>query len=161
MAASIQTPAKVLARIIDTTSPQRILCCGELAQMVAQTWVTQHPDAHCYELDPAQDMAQVAAYADSDLALISAGLQGLSHAQGEQFLGSLRNYGTQCIAVLVPDQADWSFVDFIALGFRRHARLEQEGMVLYSYNLESYNHERRWNNPRHWANPQMWGKAWW
>jgi hypothetical protein len=78
-------------------------------------------------------------------------------------LGQLRNYGTHQIAVVVDPEQGWDFKDFIGLGFRRQAELDDDGRTrtLYTYNIDNYNHKRAWNNPDNWANPEMWGKAWW
>ena len=64
--------------------------------------------------------------------------------------------------VVDPEQG-WDFKDFIGLGFRRQAELNDNGYnrTLYTYNIDNYNHKRAWNNPKNWANPEMWDKARW
>ncbi len=97
--------------------------------------------------------------------MITDTLEHLSHEQGELLLGQLRNYGTHQIAVISADDGRWAFTDFIGLGFQRQAVVTESGpssdRTLYTYNIDSYNHKRKWNNPDNWANPEMWGKAWW
>ncbi len=161
MASHIRGPAKVLARIIDSSRPHGILFAGELAASVVAHWARHHPEAPVRALNPAESIAGVEDLSRYDLALLSEELEHLDHAAGLQWLGSLRNYGVSGIAVMVRDDGAWAFGDFIRLGFRRHAQLANEGMTLYSYHLDSYNHKRAWNNPRHWANPELWGKHWW
>jgi len=65
--------------------------------------------------------------------------------------------------VVVEPGQGWEFRDFIGLGFRRQAVLDDKGtaLTLFTYNIDNYNHKRAWNNPRNWANPEMWGKARW
>lgn len=154
---------EVLARIIDTTQPATLVCCGAVAQEVAKRWQNHRSDARIWRLDTADPNAALPPTAVQDLALITDTLEHLPHGEGALLLGQLRNYGTHQIAVLVGDTPDWAFKDFIGLGFRRHAEIQGESgtLTLYTYNLDTYNHKRAWNNPDNWANPEMWGKAWW
>jgi len=157
------TPGETLARIIDTCSPAALLSCGTLATDVARVWQEHQPDTHLNTLDHNAPNTSLALDRVADLALITDTLEHLPHDEGALLLGRLRNYGTHQIAVLVAKAPEWTFTDFIGLGFRRHAELEsdQGTLTLYTYNLDTYNHKRAWNNPDNWANPEMWGKAWW
>ncbi len=154
---------EVLARIIDTTQPTTLVCCGPEAEAVAARWQQHRGEAQVTRLDAADPNAALPLAATQDLALITDTLEHLPHDEGALLLGQLRNYGTHQIAVLVSDAPDWAFTDFIGLGFRRHAEVTGESgtLTLYTYNLDTYNHKRAWNNPDNWANPEMWGKAWW
>lgn len=153
----------ILARIIDTTQPKTLLCCGSLAEDVAGIWHHHAPGTHLTTLDTSDPNAGLPLAEVQDLALISDTLEHLPHGEGALLLGQLRNYGTHQIAVLVGEAPGWAFTDFIGLGFRRHAEIDTAGgtLTLYTYNLDTYNHKRAWNNPDNWANPEMWGKAWW
>lgn len=153
----------ILARIVDTTQPETLLCCGDIARDVAATWQRHKAGARVQTLDTTDPNASMPLDAVQDLALISNTLEHLPHGEGVLFLGQLRNYGTHQIAVLVGEAPDWAFTDFIGLGFRRHTELAgiSGNLTLYTYNLDTYNHKRAWNNPDNWANPEMWGKAWW
>ena len=155
--------ARVLARIIDTSQPDRLLSCGDTATAVAMHWCQQRPETSLICLDPAAALAGDAGLARVDLALVSDVLEQFGHSDGEHLIGLLRNYGAQRIAVLAAAKSGWQFTDFIGLGFREHAQIEDDegSYTLYTYNLDTYNHEREWNNPKNWANPEMWGKAWW
>jgi len=153
----------ILARIIDTTQPETLVCCGPVAQEVAERWQQHRNSARVCALDTADPNAALPLDAVQDLALITDTLEHLPHDEGALLLGQLRNYGTHQIAVLVKDAPDWAFTDFIGLGFRRHAEVQDSSgtLTLYTYNLDTYNHKRAWNNPDNWANPEMWGKSWW
>ncbi len=155
--------SEILARILDTAQPGSLICCGTTAQTVARHWRDHHTGSHLTELDPADPNADLPPAQVMDLALVSDTLEHLPHAEAALLLGQLRNYGTRQIAVLVGPVPDWAFTDFIGLGFRRHATIQQNDteLTLYTYNLDTYNHKRAWNNPDNWANPEMWGKAWW
>ncbi|MBE0485793.1 DUF6231 family protein [Marinobacter sp.] len=162
MTTPTDTPAKVLARIIDISQPETLLCCGQTANTVAGVW-KQQAGRQLMTLDTTDPNAHMPPEKVADLALISETLEHLPFAEGVLLLGQLRNYGTGRIAALVPQMPDWRFTDFIGLGFQRHAELETETnpLTLYTYNLDTYNHKRAWNNPDNWANPHMWGKSWW
>ncbi len=158
--ANEQNALDVLAQIVDASAPASLLCCGARAERIARHWARLNPDVCLKTFEPEQAQTTIASLAAADLALVSDTLEHLDHASGSHVLGLLRNYGTQRIAVVVPSQGLWRFNDFIAMGFRLHAQLA-DGLTLYTYNLDSYNHKRDWNNPRNWANPQMWDKARW
>lgn len=150
----------VLARIVDASVPHSLLCCGVRAQRIAERWAGLNPDVNLQTFEPQDAQARIASLPAADLALVSDTLEHIERAHGAHVLGLLRNYGSHRIAVVVPAHGDWQFNDFIAMGFRLHAELADD-MVLYTYNLASYNHKRDWNNPRNWANPEMWDKARW
>lgn len=156
-------PVQALAGVMESSQPQALVAFGDKAQQLARSWAQAYGETRliCLDASDAQqglDLPEV-----QDLALVTDCLEHLSHSQGQTLLGQLRNYGTRQIAVLVRDTDNWSLTDFIGMGFRRQARLEDdEGhLTLYTYNIDNYNHKRDWNNPRFWANPEMWGKAWW
>ncbi|WP_449285498.1 DUF6231 family protein [Marinobacter sp. PE14] len=157
------TAREILARIIDTSSPATLLSCGNLATEVSQIWQKHQNGVELRTLDTTDPNARLHLDRVADLALVTGTLEHLPHDEGALLLGQLRNYGTHQIAVLVGETPDWAFTDFIGLGFRRHAELENDNgaLTLYTYNLDTYNHKRAWNNPENWANPEMWGKAWW
>lgn len=155
-----QSAGEVLARIVDTAAPQRLLSCGTTANEVSQRWLACNPALQLALFEPPQAQDAIAAMAGADLALVSDTLDQLDQAEGSRLLGLLRNYGTQRIAVLVASDGRWQLNELVALGFRRHVELS-DGLTLYSYKLDSYNHKRNWNNPRNWANPEMWDKARW
>ena len=163
MTTSVSHPEKVLARILDTSQPDTLLCCGDTASRVSQLWHGQRKAVRLLTLDTSDPNARLPLDSVPDLAIITETLEHLPYGEGALLLGQLRNYGTHQIAVLVPQTPDWGFTDFIALGFQRHADIESENgaLTLYTYNLDTYNHKRAWNNPDNWANPEMWGKAWW
>jgi|SRR5690606_24035889 len=163
MTTSVSRPEKVLARILDTSQPDTLLCCGDTASRVSQLWHGQREAVRLLTLETSDPNARLPLDSVPDLAIITETLEHLPYEEGVLLLGQLRNYGTHQIAVLVSQTTDWGFTDFIALGFQRHADLENENgiLTLYSYNLDTYNHKRAWNNPDNWANPEMWGKAWW
>ncbi|SNB58319.1 hypothetical protein SAMN04487880_2715 [Marinobacter sp. es.042] len=154
---------ETLARIIETSSPATLLSCGSLATEISRMWQKHQDGVDVRTLDTIDPNARLHIDRVADLALITGTLEHLPHDEGALLLGQLRNYGTHQIAVLVGEAPGWAFTDFIGLGFRRHAELENDNgaLTLYTYNLDTYNHKRAWNNPENWANPEMWGKAWW
>lgn len=160
---STSTARETLARIIDTSSPATLLSCGSLATEMSRIWQKHQEGVDVHTLDTSDPNASLVLERVVDLALITDTLEHLPHDEGALLLGQLRNYGTHQIAVVVGETPDWAFTDFIGLGFRRHAELENDNgvLTLYTYNLDTYNHKRAWNNPENWANPEMWGKAWW
>ncbi|MCG2580093.1 MAG: DUF6231 family protein [Marinobacter sp.] len=157
------TPRQAVARIIDSTQPQTLLVCGALAEEAGRHWLLHNKHSHLTTLTETSLKDAFPLPEIQDLALVTDVLEQLPRAQGEMFLGQLRNYGTHQIAVVVKPDHGWRFTDFIALGFRRQAELESDSApsTLYTYNIDTYNHKRAWNNPDNWANPEMWGKAWW
>lgn len=157
------TARETLARIIDTSSPATLLSCGSLATEMSKIWQKHQEGVDLHTLDTSDPNASLVLERVVDLALITDTLEHLPHDEGALLLGQLRNYGTHQIAVVVGETPGWAFTDFIGLGFRRHAELENDNgvLTLYTYNLDTYNHKRAWNNPENWANPEMWGKAWW
>jgi Family of unknown function (DUF6231) len=157
------TSHQALARIVDACQPGSLVVCGDIAGEVAQHWHRHHNASSVITLDADAPNSAFPLPATQDLALITHTLEQLAHGEGEMLLGQLRNYGTHQIAVVVDPEQGWDFKDFIGLGFRRQAELNDNGRerTLYTYNIDNYNHKRAWNNPKNWANPEMWGKAWW
>lgn len=130
---------------------------------IGQHWHQHRDSLSVITLDAHAPNAAFPLSETQDLALITDTLEELEHAEGEILLGQLRNYGTHQIAVVVASDKGWDFRDFIALGFRRQANLDDQGVArtLFTYNIDNYNHKRAWNNPKNWANPEMWDKARW
>lgn len=157
------TSHQALARIVDTCQPQSLVVCGDTAGEVGQHWHRHRESCPVITLDAYSPNTAFPLPETQDLALITHTLETLAHGEGEMLLGQLRNYGTLQIAVVVDPEQGWGFKDFIGLGFRRQAELNDNGCkrTLYTYNIDNYNHKRAWNNPKNWANPEMWGKAWW
>ncbi|WP_336367561.1 DUF6231 family protein [Marinobacter sp. C2H3] len=154
---------RALIDLIGQIHPRSLLTVGAAADSAGAAWQAQAGgDALHESMTPAQ-LANPVSFAHSvDLALVTDTLEALSHDDGDQLLGTLRNLGCHQIAVLVANEAAWSLADFLALGFRRQPPSGPDAeKTLYTYNLDTYNHKRAWNNPDHWANPEMWGKAWW
>ena len=135
---------ETLARIIDTSSPSTLLSCGDLATEVSRIWQKHQKGVDVHTLDTIDPNAHLFLDRVADLALVTETLEHLPHDEGALLLGQLRNYGTHQIAVLVGEAPDWAFTDFIGLGFRRHAELENDNgaLTLYTYNLDTYNHKR-------------------
>ncbi|MGD8174759.1 DUF6231 family protein [Marinimicrobium sp. ARAG 43.8] len=160
---STTDPDQALAALITRCEPSVLMAFGERAQALAQQWQQVHEECALTLMDAADTRQGLTLERVQDLALISNTLEHLSRADGQALLGQLRNYGTHQIAVLDSERSEWTLSDFIALGFRRQARLDDNGeaLSLYTYNIDNYNHKRDWNNPRFWANPEMWGKARW
>ena len=157
------TSHTALARIVDTCQPASLVVCGKVAKDVGQHWYQHYPSSSVITLDVDSPNAAFPLSTTQDLALITDTLERVSHEEGEMLLGQLRNYGTHQIAVVIGADHGWEFRDFIGLGFRRQAILDDKGsaLTLYTYNIDNYNHKRAWNNPKNWANPEMWDKARW
>lgn len=155
-------PFQALAAITESCAPTTLFAIGQLGQSLAERWKAQN-ECIVTSLTSAEARNEFTLQQPQDLALITDTLEHLSVAQGQRLLGQLRNFGTRQIAVLIPETSDWTLTDFIALGFRREAILHQDTrrLLLYTYNINTYNHKRTWNNPRFWANPERWGKERW
>ena len=113
---------------------------------------------------PSLTPADIIGLPQQDLVVIADWLEHVSHQEGKLLLGALRNrLNPRILVALDESRTDWSFTDFIGLGFRREGRYAQDSqqLALYGYDLGNYNHKRTWNNPDNWANPQNWGKYWW
>lgn len=89
-------------------------------------------------------------------------IEHLPKVEATQLLANWRNqYCPNIWLALDSGNRDWHFTDFIALGFKRlnalpNSDLGDGHLKFYGYELEHYNHQRRWNNPRYWANPERW-----
>ena len=165
------SPVRALAELVEhglsaVSRPARLLCCGQMGEALGRQWCDAHPDSSCSILAPDEATSAFPLTESVDLALIA----DLSEVGGPEaaslLLGQLRNYGTGRILVLATDGTSGDFSDFIGLGFRRHASFASQepyapGTTIYTYNIDTYNHRRKWNNPDHWANLELWGKAWW
>lgn len=154
---------QALATLIESCQPQTIAAFGDTGQRLAERWKAQHSDCQLTCLASSDATQGLALPQTQDLALVTDALEQLDRAQGQTLIGQLRNYGTRQIVVLVDNQSGWTMSDFIGLGFKRQARLEEgnKKLTLYTYNINNYNHKRTWNNPKYWANPEMWDKARW
>ena len=155
-------PIQALASIIDSCQPKKMVTLGAISERLAHQWSEYH-SCEVIRLTPEDTKKGLALPEVQDLALVTETLEHISHSQGQTLIGLLRNYGTRQIAVLVNENSGWSQSDFIGLGFKRQAKIEEDGesLTLYTYNISNYNHKRTWNNPRFWANPEMWDKARW
>lgn len=148
--------------VIEECRPASLLVAGEAARQAAGDWLDEQDGITVETLDPGTGELTGVSAVPHDLALVSDTLEHLPLAQGRTLLGQLRNLGNHRIAVLISNDGDWAFNDFIALGFVRQASADDhKGHTLYTYNIDSYNHKRTWNNPKYWANPEMWDKARW
>ncbi|MFW5824722.1 MAG: DUF6231 family protein [Marinobacter sp.] len=145
--------------MIDDCRPASLIVAGTPAMAAARRWQGSHPDVTIDQLETDGRELTGASARPHDLALITDTLETLAPAAGSVLLGQLRNLGNLQIAVLVSNASDWTFNNFIALGFVRQA--SNDGYTLYTYNIDTYNHKRDWNNPKYWANPEMWDKARW
>ena len=148
--------------VIEDCQPTSLLVAGEAARQAADDWQSTHPDASVEPLDATSGELTGVSAQPHDLAIVTDTLEDLPLGTGRILLGQLRNLGNHQIAVLVSHGSDWSFNDFIGLGFVRQGSTDgDDGHTLYTYNIDTYNRKRDWNNPKNWANPEMWGKAWW
>jgi len=155
-------PTHDLRSILNHYAPESLVYAGETVASLVADWQSEHPDAEVLPLPKAEPQNAFPLPRLYDLALISDTLENLSANEGRLLLGQLRNSGASRLAVLVSEDAEWSFRDFIGLGFKRlHSYRNDAGQQLFAYDIASYNHKRDWNNPENWANPEMWDKARW
>lgn len=155
-------PTPLLDQILHSQEPKTIVCCGETACRIAESWAEGHPGVEVATLSPQEPNAGFPLPRIHDLALVSETLENLPQSQANTFLGQLRNAGARRIAVLVGADKAWRFPDFIALGFKRsHHSGGDRPQTLYTYDIANYNHKRKWNNADNWANPDRWDKARW
>ena len=155
-------PQALLNQILHLHEPTTIVCCGKLACQVTDLWLRGPPGATTTTLNAEAPNADFPLSVVSDLALISDTLEFLPPTEGRLLLGQLRTAGARRIAVLVAADKNWRFNDFIGLGFKRaeHSNGERP-QTLYTYDIATYHHKRKWNNSDNWANPEMWDKARW
>lgn len=149
--------------IVQRHRPETLFLCGDTAETIGDRWqkLSEQP-VRLTRAKPADVGEGWSPSSQYQLALISGTLEQLSYADGELFLGQLRNFGSARIAVLVADAAiTWDFNALISLGFKRFRHDETAMSTLYTYDIETYNPKREWNNPEHWANPENWGKYRW
>lgn len=71
-------------------------------------------------------------------------------------LGILKNLRSDQVWLVVGKGASHTPQELIAHGFRKDPMPDKCPFLSYSYNLETYNHQRDWNNARFWANPENW-----
>ena len=153
---------ELLRQVLDSQAPNSIICCGELAERVVADWVGDRDGIRISVLPGDAPNAAFPLAEIYDLALITDVLEHLSASEGRTLLGQLRNAGARRIAVLAAPDKNWRLSDFIALGFKRAEQGRADPVkTLYTYDIASYNHKRKWNNADHWANPHMWDKARW
>ncbi len=164
--ASTQSPQEHLAAILDSHQPSHLLSVSEQPVPLLEHWCADHDCAltEVQEVDPLPELKKLGRF---DMAIVAEQLEYMNHHAAEELIGRLRNLHTESLVVvyqpqLAPEQLRWSRTDFLGMGLRHEASFENEGrrMILYSYELASYNFVRTWNNPRFWANPEMWG-YWW
>jgi Family of unknown function (DUF6231) len=153
------SPSEELISLLQTASPQRILCCSSKPLEPLNNYCASHQ----VEINYACDADQLADQVPCDLAIVTDLLENLSKDNAIQLLGSLRNYHAPQIWVLVADNSGWELNDFTALGFKRlqHYTSDDRKLASYGYHITSYNRKRSWNNPQYWANPENWGKYRW
>ncbi|MBA3981200.1 MAG: hypothetical protein C0462_11425 [Alcanivorax sp.] len=161
------SPQHHLAAILDGHQPTTLLTLSLNPVPLAEQWCADHgvQHRHISKTDPMPDLAGLGRF---DLVLVADQLEYMERHRGEELLGLLRNLHTDSMVVtyrpeLAPATLRWQRNDFIGMGLRRDAVFEQgeRSMMLYSYELDTYNFRRNWNNPRFWANPENWGKYWW
>lgn len=165
--AHTESPQEHLAAILDSHQPRRLLSISENAVPLLEHWCADHDCelTAVQEVDPLPRLQGLGRY---DMAVVADQLEYMNHHAAEELIGRLRNLHTESLVVvyqpqLAPLKLRWSRTDFLGMGLRREASFQADGreMVIYSYELASYNFVRTWNNPRFWANPEMWGKYWW
>ncbi len=153
------SPSEELISLLQTASPQRMLCCSSKPLDPLNNYCASHH----VDISYACDLGQLSGQPPCDLAIVTDSLDALSKNDGVKLLGSLRNYHAPQIWVLVPDNSGWELNDFTALGFKRlqHYDHHNQALTSYGYHIANYNRKRSWNNPQYWANPENWGKYWW
>ena len=80
------TPEKVLARIIDSSAPDTLLCCGATARSAGEVWIAARPEGHLLTPDPANPNADMPPAERVDLALITDTLEHLNQDEGALLL---------------------------------------------------------------------------
>lgn len=95
-----------------------------------------------------------------DLVVLGENLNQLEHAKMIEVIGVLRNHLNAKMLILCNEASTLSFSDMLSLGFKREEQ-DESGLMLYSYDIASYNKKREWNNSRFWANPENFNKYRW
>lgn len=168
VATDATTPQQALASILACQQPESLtlFSLNPVPDQLRQ-WCVQHDCRlqHISDPDPASSLSSVARVA---MVLIADQLEYMTEQAGRELLGQLRHMHTDEVLVmyqpaLAPARLRWSGNGFLAMGLRCLGRFQQADreLVLYGYQLASYNFTRSWNNSRHWANPENWGKYWW
>ncbi|MCU5784177.1 MULTISPECIES: DUF6231 family protein [Alloalcanivorax] len=166
-ASAIRTPQEKLAAILDSHQPRRLLTVSLNPVPVAEHWCDDH-DCELIRIQEQNPFDALDHIDRVDMAIVADQLEYMSQRDGESLIGLLRNLHTDSLVAvyqphLAPEKLRWPSNGFLALGCREegHFAHDQRELLLYSYDLDSYNFKRAWNNPRFWANPENWGKYWW
>jgi hypothetical protein len=90
------------------------------------------------------------------------GIDRLPDDTARSTIAALRDRFCDAVLVVVPDE-HWVVTDWLALGFEASARCEHDGrtVVLYRYDVATFNPEREWNNPQDWAHPENFRRYRW
>ncbi len=138
---------------------QSLLLAGDIAINSCKEW----HDASPYILETPFSIQQLADIPTIDLAIISDITESLTKTAAMQWLGVMRNAHAQRIIVVsditLATQQGWQLADYLALGMKRIAILEN--YHLFSYAIESYQPKHDWLNSRFWANPANFDKYRW
>ena len=163
-----ESPQSRLAAILDSHQPRNLLAVSQNPVPVLEQWSEDHDCSltTIMDNDPLSRMRELGRF---DMAVVADQLEYMNHHLGEELLGRLRNLHTESLVVvyqpqLAPARLRWHHNEFLGMGMRRDRTfVNDEGreMVLYTYELATYNFVRKWNNPQFWANPENWGKYWW
>lgn len=95
-------------------------------------------------------------------AAVVTGIERLPDERARAVIAVLRDRLCDAIVVVVPEE-HWGATDWLALGFEPYDRCGQDDrtLVLYQYDVASFNPEREWNNPKDWAHPENFRRYRW
>lgn len=148
----------LITQYLNPIEVRRLLAVGPHPCAPLERYCAQRNIVYTHHtLDPGRPISQALTTKRFDLA-VAMDLEELEPEAMRALIGTLKNVLSERVWVLTAKQSRWQLLDFIALGFRQDPLPEAFPFSSYSYNLETYNHQRDWNNPRFWANPEQWHK---
>ncbi|MGI9295038.1 MAG: DUF6231 family protein [Pseudomonadales bacterium] len=168
----VPSPLQALAHIVSDRAPASMLVCSR-EPVPGLVEYTSSTECQTSIINVGNTLAELETLGRYELAIVADQLEHLPKTAGLELLGRIRNLHSNHICVLYAaagKSAAWTAVDFFGMGLKLAQRFEKPTQAsanktcelqLYTYAVESYNHQRSWNNNRYWANPENFGKYWW
>lgn len=143
--------------IINQLDAKSVLITGvhpELASALTET-------VNTIPLSPPFSLTQLDQLTHVDVAIVCDLTETMPKQKARQWLGLLKNKYSEHVFIITNQNknADWHLTDFLALGFKQLASVDN--YVLYYYAIESYQLKKDWLNAKYWANPENFDKYRW
>ena len=108
-------------------------------------------------------LGELSDHGQFDFVLIKGLLEHLSHELAEHVIAQVRDLHAREMLLITLGDSEWKTTDFIGLGLRQIAEIEQQGETSHAwyFSLETYKRTPDWLNNRYWANPEKFDKYRW